>query len=216
MTTEWRSEKTGLPLDVFARAALPTQFGEFTIVAFSAGAERIEDVALVRGDVAGKTHVPTRLHSECLTGDVFHSLRCDCRQQLERAQRHFSELPLAIILYMRQEGRGIGLANKVAAYKLQEEGYDTVEANEHLGFDDDLRAYDLAAAMLKALGVASIDLYTNNPRKVEGLTRCGIRVTGREPIVITPNAFNERYLHTKADKSGHLITFNKALENDQA
>ena len=207
MASEWRSEKNGLPLEIFAKAKLPTQFGEFTIVAFSAGSERVDDVALVRGDVAGKENVPTRLHSECLTGDVFHSLRCDCRQQLERAQRHFSELPLAIILYMRQEGRGIGLANKVAAYKLQEEGYDTVDANVHLGFDDDLRSYDLAAAMLNALGVGSIDLYTNNPRKVDGLTQCGIKVRGREPIIIEPNAFNERYLHTKQERSGHLLNF---------
>ncbi len=205
MTSEWRSEKNGQPLEIFAKAKLPTQFGEFTIVAFCAGSERIEDVALVRGDVTGQENIPTRLHSECLTGDVFHSLRCDCRQQLESAQRHFSELPTAIILYMRQEGRGIGLANKVAAYKLQEEGYDTVDANEHLGFDDDLRSYDVAAAMLSALGVGSIDLYTNNPRKVEGLTKCGIRVTGREPIIIEPNPFNERYLHTKQDRSGHLL-----------
>jgi len=207
MACEWRSEKNGQPLEIFAKAKLPTQFGEFTIVAFCAGAERIEDVALVRGDVEGKENIPTRLHSECLTGDVFHSLRCDCRQQLESAQRHFSELPTAIILYMRQEGRGIGLANKVAAYKLQEEGFDTVDANVHLGFDDDLRSYDLAAAMLSALGVGSIDLYTNNPRKVDGLTQCGIRVTGREPIIIDPNPFNERYLHTKQQKSGHLLNF---------
>lgn len=208
MAIEWRSEINGLPLGIFARAKLPTQFGEFTIVAFSAGNERVEDVALVRGDVRGQMNVPTRLHSECLTGDVFHSLRCDCRQQLEMAQRNFAELPYAIILYMRQEGRGIGLANKVAAYKLQEEGLDTVDANVHLGFDDDLRSYDLAAAMLKALEVGSIDLYTNNPRKVEGLMQCGIDVSSREPIIIKPNEFNEKYLHTKQERSGHLLNFN--------
>lgn len=198
-------ETDTISLEIFAQAALPTQFGDFTIVAFSRGEQRIEDVALVRGQVRGKSNVPTRLHSECLTGDVFHSLRCDCRQQLEAAQRHFASLPEAIILYMRQEGRGIGLANKIAAYKLQEEGYDTVEANQHLGFDDDLRDYRLAAAMLRALGPESIDLYTNNPRKIEGLKDSGIIVSGREPIIIQPNVYNDRYLRTKQNRSGHLL-----------
>ena len=201
------SDKDGRKLEIFARASLPTQFGEFQIIAFTDGETRIEDVALVRGDLKGKTHVPTRVHSECLTGDVFHSLRCDCRQQLEEAQRHFSTLPEAIILYMRQEGRGIGLANKVAAYELQENGYDTVDANLHLGFDDDLRSYDTAAAMLQTLGVESIDLYTNNPRKIEGLEKYGIRIARREPIVIQPNPYNDRYLRTKQEKSGHLLNF---------
>ena len=197
-------------LEIFAQAELPTQFGDFRIVAFCRGAQRIDDVALGRGNVENASNVPTRLHSECLTGDVFHSLRCDCRQQLEAAQRHFAELPQAIILYMRQEGRGIGLANKVAAYRLQEQGYDTVDANVHLGFDDDLRSYDLAAAMIQALKVQSIDLYTNNPRKIEGLEQCGIRVVGREPIIIEPNAYNDRYLRTKQTRSGHLLNFKEA------
>ena len=192
-------------LEIFARAKLPTQFGEFYVVAFAWGNKRIDDVALIRGDLAGKTGVPTRVHSECVTGDVFHSLRCDCRQQLEAAQRHFSTLPEAVILYMRQEGRGIGLANKVAAYELQENGYDTVDANLHLGFDDDLRSYDTAAAMLNALGVASIEIYTNNPRKIEGLEKCGIQIDRRMPIIIEPNVYNDRYLHTKQAKSGHLL-----------
>ncbi len=197
-------------LEIFALADLPTQFGEFRIVAFCRNGARLDDVALVRGDVRGKMNVPVRVHSECLTGDVFHSLRCDCRQQLEAAQRHFGELPEAIILYMRQEGRGIGIANKVAAYRLQEQGYDTVDANVHLGFDDDLRSYDTAAEMLRTLGVGSIDLYTNNPRKIDGLRACGIEVAGREPIVIEPNAFNGRYLRTKQEKSGHLLNFKEA------
>ncbi|MBQ1925411.1 MAG: GTP cyclohydrolase II [Proteobacteria bacterium] len=196
-----------ISLDIFAQAELPTQFGTFTIVAFSRGEERIDDVAIVRGDLRGQENVPTRLHSECLTGDVFHSLRCDCRQQLEAAQRHFAELPYALILYMRQEGRGIGLANKVAAYHLQEQGLDTVDANIHLGFDDDLRSYDVAAAMIRALGPKSIDLYTNNPRKIDGLRSCDIVVSGREPIIIEPNEFNDRYLRTKQIRSGHLLNF---------
>lgn len=196
-----------MQLEIFAQAELPTQFGTFTIVAFCDGERRIDDIALVRGDVRGKENIPTRLHSECLTGDVFHSLRCDCRQQLEAAQRHFAELDAAIILYMRQEGRGIGLANKVAAYRLQEQGYDTVDANVHLGFDDDLRSYDVAAAMIRALGVGSVDLYTNNPRKIDGLKQCGIRVVGREPLIIEPNSHNDRYLRTKQERSGHLLNF---------
>ena len=164
-------------------------------------------IALVKGDIGDGENLLCRVHSECLTGDVFHSLRCDCRQQLEEAQRHFSQIPEAIILYMRQEGRGIGIANKVAAYHLQEEGLDTVDANVHLGFDDDLRSYDVAAAMLRALGVQSIDLFTNNPRKIEGLKACGIDVAGREPIIIEPNRYNTRYLKTKQEKSGHLLNF---------
>ncbi len=202
-------ETDKIPLELFAQAELPTQFGTFTIVAFRQGSSKIDDVALIRGDVRGKNDVPTRLHSECLTGDVFHSLRCDCRQQLEAAQRHFAELPEAIILYLRQEGRGIGLANKVAAYRLQEEGYDTVDANVHLGFDDDLRDYDTAAAMLRVLGPRSISLYTNNPMKIDGLRACGINVSGREPIIIEPNLFNERYLQTKQNKSGHLLNLKR-------
>ena len=194
-------------LEIFAQADLPTQFGEFQIVAFRRDGVRLDDVALVRGNVKGRFNVPVRVHSECLTGDVFHSLRCDCRQQLEAAQRHFAELPEAIILYMRQEVRGIVITNKVAAYRLQEQGYDTVDANVHLGYDDDLRSYDTAAEMLRTLGVGSIDLYTNNPRKIDGLRACGIEVVGREPIVIEPNAFNDRYLRTKQVKSGHLLNF---------
>ena len=204
--SSWTEEKT---LEIFARASLPTQFGDFQIIAFHNGDTRIEDVAIIRGNPRGKESVPTRVHSECVTGDVFHSLRCDCRQQLELAQKHFAELPDAIILYMRQEGRGIGLANKVAAYQLQENGYDTVEANIHLGFDDDLRSYDTAAAMLKALGVISIDLYTNNPRKIDGLRENGITVVRRDPIIIEPNGYNDLYLKTKQIKSGHLLDLEK-------
>lgn len=201
-------ETDKISLEIFAQAELPTQFGDFKIVAFNQGERRFDDIALIRGNVRGKSNVPTRLHSECLTGDVFHSLRCDCRQQLEEAQRIFAKLPEAIILYMRQEGRGIGLANKIAAYKLQEQGYDTVDANVHLGFDDDLRSYGLAAAMLRALGPESIDLYTNNPRKIEGLKSEGIVVARRESIIIQPNKYNDRYLKTKQIKSGHLLNLN--------
>jgi GTP cyclohydrolase II len=199
------TNSSAVTLEIFAQAELPTQFGDFKIVAFARNGSRIEDVALVRGDVRNGEDIPARVHSECVTGDVFHSLRCDCRQQLEAAQKHFSQLPKAILLYMRQEGRGIGLANKIAAYHLQEQGYDTVDANIHLGFDDDLRTYDIAAAMFKALGVRSVRLYTNNPRKIEGLESCGIQISARESIIIQPNMYNDRYLHTKQEKSGHLL-----------
>lgn len=192
---------------IYATAKLPTQFGEFKIVAFETSTEKLDHVALIRGDLENQQGIPTRLHSECLTGDVFHSLRCDCRQQIESALEHFASLPRAIILYMRQEGRGIGLANKIAAYKLQEEGLDTVDANIHLGFDDDLRSYASAAMMLKTLKVASIELYTNNPNKIQGLQEQGITVTSRLPIVIPPNPYNSKYLHTKQEKCGHLLGF---------
>lgn len=192
-------------LTILAQAQLPTRYGIFRAVAFTRGSRRIDDIALVRGDLRGAVDVPTRVHSECVTGDVFHSMRCDCRDQLEMAQKHFATCPKAVLLYMRQEGRGIGLANKIAAYALQEQGFDTVDANIHLGFDDDLRSYDIAAEMLRVLGVVSIVLYTNNPRKIDGLRRCGITISRREPITTAINIYNDHYLHTKQEKSGHLL-----------
>ncbi|MDX9721026.1 MAG: GTP cyclohydrolase II [Myxococcota bacterium] len=188
-----------------AEARLPTREGFFTIVGFRNNKDGLDHVALVRGDVRGAHEVPTRLHSECLTGDVFHSLRCDCREQLERAIDEFAHRDRGIILYMRQEGRGIGLTNKIAAYALQDRGLDTVDANLHLGFDDDLREYDVAGEMLKLLGVASIELLTNNLRKVEGLRESGVLVSARRPIIITANPHNRRYLETKRRRSGHLL-----------
>ncbi len=194
---------------VVARAHLPTRTGQFQIVAFetidAGGARRDDHVALVRGDLEAAGPVPVRVHSECLTGDAFGSLRCDCRDQLEMAMADLAASDRGVILYLRQEGRGIGLANKVRAYALQEQGLDTVEANQHLGFDDDLRDYGVAAAMLRALGVPSIALYTNNPRKVCGLKQHGVSVTERRSLKARPQIHNARYLATKAEKSGHLL-----------
>lgn len=188
-----------------AEAKLPTRWGEFRIFAFKNTIDHKEHVAIVRGELHGARAVHTRVHSECLTGDVFGSLKCDCRDQLEKALATIATLETGLILYMRQEGRGIGLANKIAAYSLQDAGMDTVEANEHLGFDDDLREYDVAAGMLKLLGPASIELMTNNPSKVYGLERRGIVVASRLPIVTPPNEHNLFYLKTKREKSGHLL-----------
>ena len=157
-------------------------------------------------DAPEPTEAPlVRIHSECLTGEVLGSLKCDCRDQLHAALDFIADKERGVLLYMRQEGRGIGLGNKIRAYALQEKGLDTVEANHHLGFDDDLRTYDVAAGIIEHLGLVSIRLMTNNPRKIEGLKKLGIAVSGRIPVVIPPNPVNRDYLKTKARKSGHLI-----------
>lgn len=189
---------------VAAVADLPTRAGTFQMVAFQSGDGK-EHAALIRGDIAGKEQVPVRLHSECLTGDVFTSLRCDCRQQLEWAINEIDRLGWGVILYLRQEGRGIGFANKIRAYQLQERGYDTNEANEALGFKADERDYEVAAHMLHALGVRSIKLMSNNPDKARDLLEHGVRVVGRIPVIIPPTPHNVRYLETKRVKSGHLL-----------
>jgi GTP cyclohydrolase II len=194
------------PVQVFARAKLPTRFGDFTIVSFVDRSGRaIDDVALVNGDVRADVATPTRIHSECLTGDSLGSTRCDCRDQLELALTRLSDIEGGVLLYLRQEGRGIGIAHKVAAYRLQDFGLDTVQANLHLGFDDDLRTYDGAAAMLEALGVEAVELHTNNPKKIEGLRRAGIKVQKRVPCVAVVRRENEHYLDAKRRKSGHLF-----------
>ncbi len=190
---------------IAAIAELPSRFGDFHIVAFYNNKDDKEHVAIVRGDVSDADEVPVRVHSECLTGDVIGSLRCDCRDQLETALRMIGRMDKGILLYMRQEGRGIGLINKIRAYGLQEHGYDTVEANIALGFRDDERDYSVAAHMLESLHVKSIKLITNNPRKIEDLTKNGITVVGRIPHVMEANPYNRFYLETKALKSGHLI-----------
>lgn len=192
-------------VEVYARATLPTRKGEFQIVVFRNNQDSKEHVAMVRGDVRGPTPVPMRIHSECLTGDVMGSLRCDCRDQLEYALESFGNADRAALFYMRQEGRGIGLGNKIRAYALQEQGLDTVDANNHLGFDDDLREYTVAALMTKLLGIESVELYTNNPRKIFGLKQHGVQVETRLPIVMQANPHNRDYLSTKALRSGHII-----------
>ncbi len=190
---------------IVSTAELPTRFGEFRIVAFWNNRDEKEHLAIVKGDILGAEDVLTRLHSECLTGDALGSLRCDCRDQLEVALRKLGSEERGLLLYLRQEGRGIGLINKVRAYALQDRGMDTVEANLALGFRDDERDYAIAAHMIHSLTVRSVRLMTNNPEKIEQLTRHGVRVGGRIPHAIPPNVHNRFYLETKAERSGHWI-----------
>ncbi len=188
-------------------ADLPTRFGAFRIVAFWNNRDGKEHVAIVHGNILDQANVPTRLHSECLTGDVMGSLRCDCRDQLETALRRISSHERGLVLYMRQEGRGIGLINKIRAYALQDQGLDTVEANLALGFRDDERDYAVAAHMIGSLNIRSIQLMTNNPSKIAQLTQYGVEVSGRIPHVMPPTPHNRFYLETKASRSGHYIDF---------
>jgi GTP cyclohydrolase II len=190
---------------VVAFAELPSRFGDFHVVAFSDTRDGKEHAAFVKGMPWNHESVPVRLHSECLTGDAIGSLRCDCRDQLESALKMIGEMEEGILLYLRQEGRGIGLTNKIRAYELQDAGLDTVQANEALGFRDDERNYSIAAHMLDSMQIKSVRLITNNPRKIEGLETFGIKVADRIPLVIPPNPYNAFYLETKAVKSGHLM-----------
>ena len=192
---------------IVAVADLPSRFGTFRIAAFWNNRDSKEHVAMLHGDVLGQEDVPTRLHSECLTGDVMGSFRCDCRDQLETSLTRVGQSPFGAVLYLRQEGRGIGLINKIRAYALQDRGLDTVEANLALGFRDDERDYAIAAHMIKSLTIRSVALMTNNPSKIQQLTQHGIQVSQRLPHVIPPNAHNRFYLETKANRSGHWIDF---------
>ena len=184
---------------------LPTDYGEFQLHLYRSKLDDQHHLALVMGDVASRDEVLVRVHSECLTGDVFGSRRCDCGPQLHQAMRQVAEAGFGVIVYMRQEGRGIGLAPKIQAYKLQENGYDTVEANRKLGFPMDLREYGLGAQILVDLGLKRIRLLTNNPKKLIGLEGYGLEIVAQVPIRIAPNPHNEKYLQTKRDKLGHLI-----------
>ena len=190
---------------VEAVAQLPTRYGHFRIVGFWNNRDGKDHVALVHGDVMGKENVPVRMHSECLTGDALGSLRCDCRDQLESALEQLASGECGALLYLRQEGRGIGLINKLKAYMLQEKGLDTVDANLALGFRDDERDYAVAVHMLESLQIKSVQLMTNNPNKIAQLEQYGIKVVGRIPHIMKPTQFNERYLKTKQERSGHML-----------
>ncbi|MCO5051886.1 MAG: bifunctional 3,4-dihydroxy-2-butanone-4-phosphate synthase/GTP cyclohydrolase II [Verrucomicrobiae bacterium] len=184
---------------------MPTDYGDFELALYRSKVDGQHHLALIRGEVAGKRNVLVRVHSECLTGDIFGSRRCDCGPQLHQAMRQIAEAGHGVIVYMRQEGRGIGLAPKIKAYKLQEQGYDTVEANQKLGYSTDLREYGLGAQILTDLGLKTIRLLTNNPKKIVGLAGYGLKVVEQLPIRVPPNPHNAKYLKTKKKKLGHLL-----------
>ncbi|MEM1030139.1 MAG: GTP cyclohydrolase II [Myxococcota bacterium] len=201
-------------LQVIANAPIPTEHGMFDMHVFRWGKPQPsscehglspDHIALTVGELEGAEHVLVRVHSECLTSEVFGSLKCDCKLQLEAAQQRVQRAGLGVVLYLRQEGRGIGLANKIRAYELQHHGHDTVDANRMLGLPDDAREYGSAAAMLAYLGVRSVRLLTNNPDKVDGLTALGVRVTGREPVIVSTNEHSAGYLETKRARMGHAL-----------
>jgi GTP cyclohydrolase II len=216
MDTLSRADKPSQPpaavtLEQLAQAALPTRYGTFQLRVFrwddpsAHPALSREHCALIMGDVRGRSNVPVRVHSECLTGEVFSSLKCDCREQFDHAQAEIAKHGVGVILYLRQEGRGIGLANKVRAYALQAMGADTVEANELLHLPVDARTYDVAAAMLRELGVESIELMTNNPAKVDELRKLGVSVDKRLPVLIPANPFSASYLEVKRRRMQHEL-----------
>ncbi len=204
----YRNEKENL-VKREVEVRLPTEYGVFQAVAYTNSVDDKEHVALVKGKIDPNVPTLVRVHSECLTGDVFHSHRCDCGPQLAAALKQIQEHGSGVLLYMRQEGRGIGLINKLKAYKLQEQGLDTVDANIKLGFKPDLRDYGIGAQILKDLGVRKMKLLTNNPRKIKGLQGYGLEVVDRIPIQMEANEDNARYLHTKKEKLGHMLTFTK-------
>jgi GTP cyclohydrolase II len=195
---------------IAAIAKLPTRFGKFQVLAFDNNIDSKEHIALVHGKVLGKSNVLVRIHSECLTGDALGSMRCDCRDQLEAALKRISKAKAGVLLYLRQEGRGVGLENKIRAYQLQDKGYDTFEANEALGFKYDERDYAIAAHILNSLHIKSINLMTNNPNKISDLKHHGVKITGRIPIVTKPNKYNMFYLKTKMVKGGQMLDIHQA------
>ncbi len=200
-----RRRKTERLINRVSEARLPTEYGDFKIVTYDNQVDDLIHVAMVYGDVEGRDNILVRVHSECLTGEVFGSLRCDCGDQLKAAMKKVVEDGAGVILYMRQEGRGIGLHNKIKAYQLQDMGLDTVEANKKLGFEDDLRDYGIGAQILKDLGLTTIKLLTNNPKKMVAFKGYHLKMVERVPIIIEPNEQNQNYLATKQNKMGHLL-----------
>jgi 3,4-dihydroxy 2-butanone 4-phosphate synthase/GTP cyclohydrolase II len=198
-----------------AEAKLPTPFGEFKVIAYKSSTDPDEHLAMVMGDVATDEPVLVRVHSQCLTGDVFHSLRCDCGEQIEMAMKRIAGEGRGVVLYMRQEGRGIGIHNKIKAYALQDEGLDTVEANISLGFKPDQRDYGVGAQILADLGVRNMRLMTNNPKKMSGLESFGLKITEQLPITTEPNPHNKHYLRTKQKKLGHLLKIPEDADSHQ-
>ncbi len=198
-------ELVGEEITPYAEASLPTHRGDFRIFVYRQPETGLEHVAMTRGTVAGRDGLLVRVHSECLTSEVLGSIRCDCRDQLDWSMDEIAKADAGVLIYLRQEGRGIGLGNKVRAYALQDQGLDTFEANRRLGFADDLRHYDFAAGILKHLGVGAIDLLTNNPRKVEELRANGIVIRNRIPVPTPVTPENKSYLQAKKRRSGHLI-----------
>ena len=196
---------SALCVQLAAKASLPTRFGKFTLYGFYDNREGKEHTAMVKGNVEDCENVPLRVHSECHTGDVWGSLRCDCRDQLEAALRYVSEQERGVVIYLKQEGRGIGLLNKIRAYELQELGLDTVEANQYLDLPVDARDYKVAAKMIKLLKIRSVALMTINPDKIEQLTKEGIQVADRIPIVIPANRHDQGYLEVKKQKMRHML-----------
>ncbi|WP_075179169.1 GTP cyclohydrolase II [Neptunomonas phycophila] len=195
-----------MTIEYVADSKLPMPWGTFTMVGFEDTETGKDHIALVYGDVSGDEPVLARIHSECLTGDALFSLRCDCGFQLQEALKRISEAGRGVLLYLRQEGRGIGLLNKIKAYHLQDQGADTVEANEQLGFAADMRDYSMCDPMLAHLGIKSVNLMTNNPRKVAALKTYGVNVAERVPLQVGKNSHNEQYLATKMGKLGHMMT----------
>ena len=203
-----------MTIEYVADSKLPMPWGTFTMVGFEDTETNKEHIAMVFGDVSGDEPVLARVHSECLTGDSLFSLRCDCGFQLQEALKRIAENGRGVLLYLRQEGRGIGLLNKIKAYHLQDQGADTVEANERLGFAADLRNYNMCEPMLEYLGIKSVRLMTNNPRKVKALETYGVKVSERVPLQVGKNRHNEEYLATKMGKMGHMMTEHHFVDDE--
>ncbi len=205
-------ESPKICVKVVAIADLPSRFGDYQVAAFWNSFDKKEHAAFIHGNVVDAEAVPVRIHSECLTGDAIGSLRCDCRDQLIESLERIGKMERGIVLYLRQEGRGIGFVNKIRAYQLQDDGYDTVQANELLGFRADERDYGIAAHMLGTLKVRSIQIMTNNPAKVRDLAEHGVKIVGRIPVIVPPNRFDAAYMETKQRKLGHLLNLEQEEE----